>query len=76
MLKSIKTFNLKIIRLIQRILITFFLFLTYIIIFGLTAFFLLITNRKILLNYHRTKDTFWVDAENYQPEIEKCLRES
>lgn len=62
---------------VQKIVITLLLGLLYIIGFGLTAFFALIFNRKILRDAKpKGSDSYWEDAEHYEEDLEQCTRQS
>ncbi len=61
---------------VQKILVTVFLFVVYIVMFGLTVVFLLIFNRAVLFPGIRKKKTFWEKAEDYDADIDTGMRQS
>lgn len=61
------------IRSAQKLLIVLLLFLVYLIGFGMTKIFMLITGRWFLRKYREGALT-WLDAEGYCPDINDCLR--
>jgi hypothetical protein len=70
-----KRFIMPIIEKIQKIIVTILLFMLYIVGFGLTAFAALIFRRKLLGLDKKTSNTFWEDAEGYEADINKNLRQ-
>jgi hypothetical protein len=66
----------KFIRIIQRILITLSLTVVYFLGLGITWILAAVFNRKIISGPDKGKDTFWVAAEGYQPDIEDTFRQS
>jgi len=66
----------KLVRVIQKILITVSLILIYFLGFGLTLFFVALFNRKLIYNNFKIKDSSWLDAEGYGPDLEESLRQS
>lgn len=65
-----------IVRLIQKLLVTIFLFLIYVFGFGLTAIFTLVFNRRLLRKGSKNEDTFWNQAKDYEGNMEDSLRQS
>lgn len=72
----LKIFIWAIVRLIQKLLVTIFLFLIYVFGFGLTAIFTLVFNRHLLRKGSKNEDTFWNQAKDYEANIEDNLRQS
>jgi len=66
----------KLVRVIQKILITVSLILIYFLGFGLTLFFVALFNRKLIYNNFKIKDSSWLDAEGYGTDLEESLRQS
>jgi hypothetical protein len=64
------------IRLIQKTIVTISLFLIYVFGFGVTAIFVMLFNRDILVSRYDKKDTFWGKAEDYETDIESSFRQS
>lgn len=61
---------------IQRLIVVISLFLIYIFGFGLTAIFMIVFKKNFLENSPAKKDTFWIDANGYNPNIEEAFRQS
>jgi len=66
----------KLFRLMQKILITVFLILIYFLGFGITLFFAALFNRKLFYGSLKSKDSSWLKAEGYDPDLEGSLRQS
>jgi len=64
------------IRIIQKILITIFLFIVYIIGIGVTLIFVMIFNRRLLGKTFKAKNTFWNEAKEYGADINSSMRQS
>jgi len=64
------------IRIIQKILITIFLFIVYIIGIGVTLIFVMIFNRRLLGKTFKGKNTFWNEAKGYGADINSSMRQS
>lgn len=64
------------VRTVQKILIVVSLIFIYFFGFGITLLFTLIFHRKVLTGYSKDDNTFWVEAERYEPDISDSLRQS
>jgi len=58
----IKSFSARLIKVVQKILVTLLLFILYFFGFGITYFFLIFFNRKILFEPGKKLKTYWRDA--------------
>lgn len=76
MLKFIQETIKTIIRLVQKILMAVFLFILYILGFGITFIFLFIFKRDILFKNHKKESTSWIKAAGYEPDAEGSLRQA
>jgi len=74
--RSIKAITLIIVSKIQRVLIFILLVITYYILFGISRIIIEIFSRRILWPKKTKSNTFWLDAEEYNPKIEDCMRQS
>ena len=72
----IKKIMQNLIRIIQRILITVSLTIIYFFGFGITLFFMMIFNRKVLRGYSEDDHTFWIEAKGYEADIDDTMRQS
>ncbi len=72
----IKKIIQKFIKIIQKILITIFLIIIYIVGIGITAIFVMIFNRRILRKEYKGKNTFWNEAKEYGADINISMRQS
>ena len=79
MIKTLKTFNRKVVqpvvKVIQKILVTVLLIIVYFVGLGITYLCALIFKRGLLFDM-RTGDSFWRKAKGYEPDTEDCLRQS
>jgi len=66
----------KIIWIIQVIVITISLLLIYFVGFGVTLVFILLFNRKIFNIASSNRDTFWIEADGYDLDMNDGLRQS
>lgn len=76
MIQTIKKINMKVIWVVQKVLIRVLLVFTYYIGFGITYVIVLLFKRKLLGGYNKNQDSFWKDAEGYNPDMGECLRQS
>jgi hypothetical protein len=60
---------------IQRIIIIPSLFIIYFVGFGITLILVFLFSRKMLVVDNK-KSTFWIDAEDYEIDIDNATRES
>jgi hypothetical protein len=60
----------------QKILITIFLVLIYFVGFGLTLIFVLLFNKRIIFAKRGKLDTFWLEADGYEPDILDSMKQS
>ena len=72
----LKKFLAKLIRVIQKILITVFLILIYFLGFGITLFWVALFNRKLIYGSLKSNDSSWLKAEGYDSDLEGSLRQS
>jgi len=63
------------IRKIQNILVIIGLFLIYLLGFGITLLSVIIFNRKLLRITKSKNMTFWKQAQGYEADIIKCLKQ-
>jgi len=63
-------------RAVQKILLAVFLVIIYFFGFGLTLALAVLFNPKIIFAGRKNKESSWVRAEGYQPDLEDCLRQS
>jgi len=61
---------------VQKILITIFLILIYFVGFGLTLIFVLLFNKRIIFATRGKPDTFWLEADGYEPDIPDSMKQS
>ena len=61
---------------VQEILITIFLVLIYFIGFGLTLVFVLLFNKRIIFAKREKLDTFWLEADGYEPDLLDSMKQS
>ncbi|MFA4989392.1 MAG: hypothetical protein WC576_01320 [Candidatus Omnitrophota bacterium] len=66
----------KLFRAIQKILLTIFLVLIYIFGFGFTFVLTVLFNRKTIFSSRKNRDSSWLKAQGYQPDLEDCFRQS
>jgi cytochrome c biogenesis protein CcdA len=66
----------KLIRIVQKILITVSLTVVYFLGLGITLIFIVFFNRRILTGNNKDDSSFWVPASGYQPDIEDSFRQS
>lgn len=64
------------IRRIQKLLITLLLFIVYFLCLGITLILMAIFNRKALTGYSKGDNTFWIEAQGYEADIEDSMRQS
>ncbi len=64
------------IRSVQKVLITLFLALTYFLAMGATCVLALAFKRELLRDSQQDRSTYWTEAEDYEPDVEDCLRQS
>jgi len=76
MFSKAKIIIINFIRLIQKVIVTIFLFLIYVFGFGVTVIFMMLFNRDILIIRSDKKDTFWGKAKDYETDIESSFRQS
>ena len=60
----------------QKIFITIVLFIIYIFGFGITLILVILFNRRLLGGTIEDKDTFWRNAEGYEPDLNDSLQQS
>ena len=72
--KRIKRIIQIIIRAIQKVLITIFLIILYVVGFGMT--YLFIFKKNILFKKHKKGKTFWVKAMGYELDADGSLRQA
>jgi|AntAceMinimDraft_17_1070374.scaffolds.fasta_scaffold01196_1 hypothetical protein len=65
-----------IIKFVQKILITIFLFLLYFIFFGITLIFILIFKKNMLKQNYESEYTFWNKAKDYNADIKESIHQS
>lgn len=75
-IQSIKNITMKIVKIIQKNLVTITLILIYYVGFGVTKLFVLLLNRRLLWKKKSGKESFWVESSGYNPMIEDCKRQS
>ena len=73
---KIKAFVKKYIIFVQKILITISLFILYVFGFGVTVLLAAVFDRRLLGKKAVTGNTFWLAATGYEPDIERCERQS
>ena len=64
------------IRSVQKVLIFIFLVLTYFLAMGLTYVMALVFKREMFRDGRQDHSTYWTDAEDYETEMDDCLRQS
>ena len=64
------------VRSVQKVLIIIFLVLTYFLALGLTHVMALVFKRELLRDSQQDRSTYWTDAEDYETEMDDCLRQS
>ena len=72
----LKKITQKLVRAVQGVLLLISLTLVYFLGFGITLFFALLFNRKLLRGCNKDSDTFWVEARGYDPDIGDNLHQS
>lgn len=75
-LVNIRNFTVKLTKVLQKILITIFLTLTYFIIFGFTVIFMFIFKYQFLKGKSKDKRSFWNKTKSYDPTFTDCLSQS
>jgi cytochrome c biogenesis protein CcdA len=66
----------KLVKVTQKIMITIFLILIYFLGFGITFLLVAIFNRKLIYGNLKNKDSSWLKAEGYDPDLQGSLRQS
>jgi hypothetical protein len=66
----------KFISIVQKILIMLILIVIYFVGFGITLIFIFLFNRKLLTGGYRIDNTFWIEAQGYEADINNCRRQS
>ncbi len=66
----------RLIKAIQRILMFVSLTLIYFVGFGITLFFMRIFASTALRGYSDDDNTFWIEAKDYEADIEDSMRQS
>jgi hypothetical protein len=74
--RIIKKILEKLVRLIQKILLTVFLSLIYFLGFAATVFFVVLFNRKLIYGSLKAKNSSWREAEGYDLSLQESLRQS
>ena len=64
------------IRIVQKIVVTIFLIVIYIVGIGLTSIFVMFFNRRLLRKTFIGKNTFWNEAKDYEADINSSVRQS
>jgi cytochrome c biogenesis protein CcdA len=64
------------VRIIQKVLITVFLFLIYFLGLGLTLIFIYLFSRKLIYSEARNRNSSWLETEGYVSDLEECFRQS
>lgn len=59
----------------KELLVAAFLSLVYFILFGIFLVVVAVFDRKLLWP-EKKKNTFWIGAEGYGPDIDECMRQS
>ncbi len=72
----IKRMMQKFIKVVQIILITLLLTVTYFVVFGITVVFMIIFRRKILTGQNRYDNTFWIETKGYELNNEDIFSQS
>lgn len=60
----------------QKILVISFLFLVYMIGFGLTFIFVALFKHNLVWHGSKNDKTFWKEAKGYDPDIKECMEQS
>jgi len=60
----------------QKVIVTVSLILIYFLFLGMTLIFVIIFKLKILRNQYNKKESFWLEAKDYEPIYKNCLRQS
>ena len=76
MLKHIKRLLRVVIMVVQKILVTIFLVILYIVGLGATLFFVFIFKRSLLFKNYKNDRTFWKEASGYEPDSDGSLRQA
>jgi len=76
MLTRIKKIIQLVVRLVQKILVTTFLFILYFLGFGLTLIALFIFKRDFLIKNYKQNESFWKEAADYESEANGSLRQA
>ncbi|MDD5196720.1 MAG: hypothetical protein WC937_00310 [Candidatus Omnitrophota bacterium] len=74
--RAFKRAAVKLFRAIQKILLTIFLVLIYIFGFGFTFVLAVLFNRKTIFSGRKNKDSSWLRAQGYRPDLKDCFRQS
>ena len=69
MISRIKKFLRAYIRIVQKILITVLLFFLYIVGFGVTYLFSAVFQRQLLRDKHKSGESFWNVAVDYETDL-------
>ena len=65
-----------VVRVVQKVMITILLTILYFVGFGIAWALAWVFNRKIVKRDISTKDTYWEEADGYEPDMENSLRQS
>ena len=76
MLKHIKRLLRVVIMVAQKILVTIFLIILYILGLGTTLFFMFIFKRSFLFKNYKNDRTLWKEAAGYEPDPDSSLRQA
>lgn len=64
------------VRAVQKVLVAVLLFMTYILVFGITSLFARIFNRRFFGGKEDQKSSFWVEAGGYGRDDHDVMRQS
>ena len=73
---KIKELTVKAIRKVQKGVMLFLLFFLYFFGVGTTRIFVSLFNRRLLARGYGSADTFWVEAEGYEPDMDDAERQT
>lgn len=71
-----KALMMRLVRVMQKILITVLLFFVYIFGFGLTFIWAVIFKRELLGHRIKMSSSFWKKADGYEAHFEDAMRQS
>lgn len=76
MIRRLRALLGRFIAFVQRVVVTLCLFFVYFLGMGITALLVRVFNRSLLRQSPADADSWWVEAEGYQPDPDTAARQS